>query len=96
MKAQTYSEHTHSGKTQKQATVLLKRGVAEGAATHNGRHVAALVCGRHQRAQVWLAAHASVGGRGALVLHTLGHGAWRQKTRGGAVAAEVAVSWTHK
>lgn len=91
MKAQTYSEHTHSDKTQKQ-----KRGVAEGAATHNGRHVAALVGGRHQRAQVWLAAHASVGSRGALVLHALGHGAWRQKTRGGAVAAEVAVSWTHK
>lgn len=48
-------------------------GEAVGAATHDGRHVAALVGGRHQRAQVGLAAHA--GGGGALVLHALGHGA---------------------
>lgn len=76
--------------------MLVGRGVAEGAATHNGRHVAALVGGWHQRAQVGLAAHAGTGGRGALVLHALGHGAWRQQTRGGAVAAEAAVSWTHE
>lgn len=66
-----------------------------GAATHDGRHVAALVGGRHQRAQVGLAAHAASGGGGALVLHALGHGAGRQQPRGGAVAAEAAVPWTH-
>lgn len=70
--------------------------MAEGAETHNGGHVAALVGGRHQRAQVGLAAHAGTSSRGALVLHALGHGTWRQQTRGGAVAAKAAVSCTHK
>lgn len=72
--------------------MLFGRGVAEGAGTHDGGHVAALVGRRHQGAQVGLAAHAGAAGRWALVLHALGQGAWRQQAGGGAVAAEAAVS----
>lgn len=98
VKAQTHSEHTHAdAKKNKQKTGGCRgRGAAVAAATHDGRHVAALVGGRHQRAQVGLAAHAGGGGGGALVLHALGHGAGRQQPRGGAVAAEAAVPWTHE
>lgn len=71
--------------------MLFGRGLAWGGATHNGRYVAALGR-RHQRAQVRLAAHADGGSRWALVLHAFGHAAWRKESRGGAVAAEAAVS----
>lgn len=58
--------------------------------THDGRHVAALVGGGHQRPQVGLTVHAHC--RGTLVLHVLGHSAWRQQPGGGAVVTEAAVS----
>lgn len=92
----TVSTHTPTQKNKTKTSGCRGRGVAVAAATHDGRHVAALVGGRHQRAQVGLAAHAGGGGGGALVLHALGHGAGRQQPRGGAVAAEAAVPWTQE
>lgn len=61
-----------------------------GCGTHDGWHVVALVGGRHQCAEVRLAAHAHSGR--TLVLHVLGHSTRRQQPRGGAVVTEATVS----
>lgn len=61
-----------------------------GRGTHDGWHVVALVGGRHQCAEVRLAAHAH--SRRTLVLHVLGHSTRRQQPRGGAVVTEAAIS----
>lgn len=58
--------------------------------TYDGRHVVALVGGGHQGPQVGLAVHVHCAG--TLVLHVLGHSAWRQQPGGGAVVTEAAVS----
>lgn len=61
--------------------------------THDGRHVVALVGGRHQRPEVGLTAHAH---RGTLLLHVLVNSSWRQQPGGGAVVRVAGVSCRFK